>query len=389
MAEPLTDEQMGELSDLLTSGNRTGYYIRYYEFTGSDEAILQAEISSFSGLAGGAAIAGNTLAKYLENNLGEGDYPDSIVEFSQRIAVDHFAAVQASATGILTDAQQRALAQRTWDELGVEFSFPGNFLVWWDQLSTGDWEGLGETLDVESAIAAPLIAVWSAMFAQALGNQKEEFLSSGQFELLQTEDSRLSYVAHVETGLVVWVEDEDDLLQDYDDATDWIKTYFSPVIAALEEWVSNSFLNYLGEPPDAVDQELMIDGEGSGNYEGTPTPDFFFGEGESDFFVGADAGDFIYLGEGDDVAFGESGNDVIFGDLPESLLAILDLGNQATFDDEIDGGTGDDLLFGGPGDDTLISDFGANRFSGGDGEDTLELLVSDKSGSDGKPLAGC
>jgi len=54
-SKSLTAEQFAELEKLSKSDDRTGFYIKYYEFTGVDQALEQAQISSFSDFIGGIA----------------------------------------------------------------------------------------------------------------------------------------------------------------------------------------------------------------------------------------------------------------------------------------------------------------------------------------------
>lgn len=51
----LTQEDIDELGQFINNDNRTGMYLRYYELTGSDQALEQAYISTFSEFTGGAA----------------------------------------------------------------------------------------------------------------------------------------------------------------------------------------------------------------------------------------------------------------------------------------------------------------------------------------------
>ena len=74
MAESLTQQDRDALEALLNSGDHTGYYVLYRELTGSADALLVAQISSFSGVAGGAAVTGNVYAKWLDAMAGEGVY---------------------------------------------------------------------------------------------------------------------------------------------------------------------------------------------------------------------------------------------------------------------------------------------------------------------------
>lgn len=53
-----TNVEIDYLKSFLVAHDRGGYYMALYNMTGSQEALLQAEISMFSGPAGGAAYLG-------------------------------------------------------------------------------------------------------------------------------------------------------------------------------------------------------------------------------------------------------------------------------------------------------------------------------------------
>jgi hypothetical protein len=133
----LTQEQFKELERIFSTGDRTGYYVKYYEYTGSEQSLLQAEISSFSGTIGGVAEAANMiLAKHPS-------YPKAgVIAFSEKIALGHFNAVQSSfESGTpLKEDEIRNLAKSAWREENLDSFFPGNFLVGIDNLIEGNIE---------------------------------------------------------------------------------------------------------------------------------------------------------------------------------------------------------------------------------------------------------
>lgn len=64
----LTQSEFDYLQGFLTVHDRGDYYMALYNMTGSQEALLQAEISMFSEGAGGAA--------YVANHTLKEKYPD-------------------------------------------------------------------------------------------------------------------------------------------------------------------------------------------------------------------------------------------------------------------------------------------------------------------------
>lgn len=84
----LTIERLQELNDLINRGDRTGYYVKYYEFTGSQQTLDMAQISSFSDLLGGTAEMANKVAAIHPNYPKQG-----VLYFSEEIAKSHLTKV--------------------------------------------------------------------------------------------------------------------------------------------------------------------------------------------------------------------------------------------------------------------------------------------------------
>lgn len=79
------------MQDLLNEGNRAGSYLYYYMKTGNLQALTQAEITTYSGFFGGAALYGNYLAK-----VSNPDYYNlSLDKFSIDIVQGNIDAIRA------------------------------------------------------------------------------------------------------------------------------------------------------------------------------------------------------------------------------------------------------------------------------------------------------
>ena len=67
----LTAAQMEELDISSKKGyaDRAEFYYKYYLMTGSRQALLQAQITTYSGPIGGLALFGNYLAKTQDQDL--------------------------------------------------------------------------------------------------------------------------------------------------------------------------------------------------------------------------------------------------------------------------------------------------------------------------------
>ena len=184
--------------DLVESGDRTQAYIEYAEdlaamgeFGGYHQAMIMAQISSYSGELGGGAIIGNVVAAS-ENE----DYNVSLDQFSEDVAKNLFRAVKLEAEderspnqGFLNDAEMRAMAYYSWDEKGLAAEFPGNYqreidredgyvnVNFGDQVmesffqnDSANYQG-DETGMLDNIGSAPIVAVISP----AIGNMPEEY----------------------------------------------------------------------------------------------------------------------------------------------------------------------------------------------------------------------
>lgn len=80
----LSTAELTYLEQLMKAGDRGGYYLAYYNMTGSLQAIEQAKISTFSQGLGGLAYSGNRL---LQDYLSPPDGPyKGIYYLSQMVA---------------------------------------------------------------------------------------------------------------------------------------------------------------------------------------------------------------------------------------------------------------------------------------------------------------
>jgi len=133
---PLTQQELDALSDMLSSGDRAGFYLTYYAMTGSQEALLQAKIATFSGDVGGEAFAANGLLQEAYGQDGtepdRGTYP-GIYYLSQQVARAAYDAIETSANssdgvGVVDDQTIFDSASSAWADEGIGRLFPGNIL---------------------------------------------------------------------------------------------------------------------------------------------------------------------------------------------------------------------------------------------------------------------
>jgi RTX calcium-binding nonapeptide repeat (4 copies) len=121
------------LQSFLTAHDRGGYYMARYNMTGSQEALLQAQIATFSEGPGAAAYIANSYLKEIHPSI----YQANIYNVSQQVAESSLKAIEKKInddannanTGIITDAEMLKSAQDAWVELEMGNLFPGNVLL--------------------------------------------------------------------------------------------------------------------------------------------------------------------------------------------------------------------------------------------------------------------
>ncbi len=291
----------------------------YYNMTGSEGAILQARISSFSESIGGIAYTANAVLHeaFRDAPEGEGQY-QGIYYLSQKVSEKALEAIESSIeetdssnsdAGYITDLEMFQSAQQAWSDAGQEDQFPGD-----------------ELLDV---------ANWAN---QAFGLVNFDLASIDAVEALNS--------------LV-------DVVQNAS-ATD-----FSTLYDALftDPSVVASLVSVFGAD---IFGKRLSDYEGREGYRLVNTPD-----GEYVSVIGDAGDDLLRGGADDDHLEGGEGNDILDG----GDITPNDSGN-----DTLIGGADDNVLLGGDGDDHLYGDAeniahsnvtGNDELYGGDGNDSL------------------
>ena len=127
----LTSNDIASLKSCLDNGDRAGFYIAYYNLTGSQEALVQAQISSFSGQLGLLAYDANAVAQAGLTLTGQRSlYPATVDDFSLQIAKAVFNAIQVDVntggTGVLTNQEIFQVSKAQWDDRGIGAWFPGD-----------------------------------------------------------------------------------------------------------------------------------------------------------------------------------------------------------------------------------------------------------------------
>ena len=122
----ITQEHINQMKQMLQDDNRTGVYLKYFELTGSNQALTEAKISTFSGFYGGVAELANENIK----DLYPVEYNIEVDQFSREITArfieDLEDNLQDNGNGYLTDDEMQYSARSVWDDKGLGDQFPGN-----------------------------------------------------------------------------------------------------------------------------------------------------------------------------------------------------------------------------------------------------------------------
>ncbi|WP_250656910.1 hypothetical protein [Alkalimarinus coralli] len=124
--EQITEEHIQELSAFIADGDRGGFYLRLYELTGEKQVLIQAAITTYSGVWGGMAVTGNYLAKLADSE----HYQLTLDQFSMDIVVATLEAVindiVGDGTGIINETDMKEADHGVWDSKLMGSLFPGN-----------------------------------------------------------------------------------------------------------------------------------------------------------------------------------------------------------------------------------------------------------------------
>lgn len=204
----LTIEQLLELDNLMNRGDRTGYYVKYYEFTGSQQTLDMAQISSFSDLLGGTAEMANKVAAIHPNYPKEG-----VITFSEEIAKAHFDKVVDAFKNkmLLSESDIVGVARDVWSGKRIGTLFPGNFALFKERIMEGKIEeAFNDPLGV--GVSLGIGAIGGIMHIGTLGQASTGF---GLFDFLSnnkkyisgvTSDFQVYYLKDKELGRTVYVE---------------------------------------------------------------------------------------------------------------------------------------------------------------------------------------
>jgi VCBS repeat-containing protein len=421
----LSGGELAYLDKLVGAGDRGGYYLAYYNMTGSLQAIEQAKISTFSQGLGGLAYSANRL---LQDYLAppNGGYK-GIYYLSQMVAESSLSAINGSleaGSGSINDDAFFASAALAWKNEGLANMFPGNVFGLKDVAESAIIHA-GLTLALPQNSGKSLIGILDELANQqnltyeALtqriftsgtgaslaaflagpymhnGKSLDDFKVNGillpQYQLIETPDSGFQAVYNVQTHKIEALSDQRFFRPTVNDAFEAIYEMYVALAQAalptmalkllgyqsfLSEWRKEFRRNLTetGQPfnGDTQSNPLAASYLSSGYTAGAATSgsDSLWGTSSVlGLFGGADN---LHGGSGNDAIFGGSGSDTLSGGADNDMVygeSGADIVNGDGGDDMLRGGTGDDTLNGGEGNDVL--DGGDVRQATGSGNDIL------------------
>ena len=174
----------------LKAGDRGGAYLELYLITGNEQLLLQAQITTYSGAAGGMAIDGNYQAKVNNPEL----YKLTLDDFSHQID----AAVVKLARDLANDNKPekftteaiRETNKAVWNDKGMSKHYPGN----------AQWIGI-DTKEARDIVDSPggRYAILSQDEAE-LGRRPEEYRNDPEnYTIHEPKDGRFITVVNNKT----------------------------------------------------------------------------------------------------------------------------------------------------------------------------------------------
>ena len=195
-APGVTAPDLARLRGRLVAGDRAGVYLELYRLTGQEIWLMHAQITSYTGVFGGAAITANFLAK-----TGNPDkYHVALDTFSRQIAASMLDVVERDvAAGGQGKVEVATLRKEgdwgVWDAKGMGGQFPGNglFVELWHH-------GLDGLPHVFSQ--GTLYGLEAIIKGAGHGKRPSEFKDHPRYDVQDSKDARFVTVIDKKTGKV-------------------------------------------------------------------------------------------------------------------------------------------------------------------------------------------
>lgn len=213
-------EVLDKAQKQLNDGDRGGAYLTLYKELASEQILIQAQITTYTGIWGSGALAGNNAAK---DSAGS-RYNLDLDKFSSDIAQSTIDGIRKDlkkgGTGRLTDSQFKSLDRGVWKDKSMGELFPGNvqFTDVWNHRpgdrgsalfsqATLNMMAVGMKAlvpDLSSSVAS-LAMVGpqdGSQVARQVGKRPSEFRDNPDFTVHESKQSRFITVIDNKTGHV-------------------------------------------------------------------------------------------------------------------------------------------------------------------------------------------
>jgi hypothetical protein len=206
-------EVLEKAQELLDQGDRGGSYLTLYKELGNEQLLIQAQITTYTGIWGSGALTGN----YMAQRDGGDKYNTKLDEFSTEIAQATINAIrkdlEAGGTGRVSDDDLQREDRAVWASKGMANLFPGNvqFADFWNHndedrtafLSQGTWNVVGAA--VRSRI--PDTSLFGLNqdgrnVSHLIGKRPTEFENNPRYQVYDEPDSRFITVYDKQTNFV-------------------------------------------------------------------------------------------------------------------------------------------------------------------------------------------
>lgn len=192
----------------LDRGDRAGAYLELHREMGNEQLLIQAQITTYSGIWGSGALTGNHLAQ----QEGGQRYDTQLDQFSHEIAQATIDAVRSDletgGNGRLDDNQLQTADRQVWRDKEMPELFPGNvqFFDFWNHregdrteaiFSRSTWNMMGVGL---RWLLNPLPD--ERNYGYLIGKRPAEYADDPRFKILGGEKDRFITVVNKETGFV-------------------------------------------------------------------------------------------------------------------------------------------------------------------------------------------
>jgi Ca2+-binding RTX toxin-like protein len=392
-----TNTELDYLQSFLSRGDRAGYYMALYNFTGNTQCLEHAQISTFSEGSGGVAYAANYL---LQNKLAAGSYP-GIYYMSQKVAEFSLTAIREKLdrnrangninTGYININEMLLSANDAWakgwlqdDPINgkdLQRYFPGNLL---DGLSKLNHDFNLPPLPDQTSVLQSIVIIANDLLLHGqlnpesfrnrllsegalagvlgladgwlVGKQLNDYTGDPQhYGVRALPDSTYKVVTNLSTNKVVGVFNNELIPSTVSAVLNQLALSFPTIVATLA-----------GGPAAGFTVSVMSDffrlfmTDFHKSLSESTTPDFNgdINPLKTNVFLGSTLYSITDTGTvGNDTRWGTGGS-----------LSLL---HSNTYSDTLRGGSGDDRMFGGDGGDELHGDDGHDIAYGQSGSDTL------------------